>query len=326
MSMPANDRLDTVLLLALPASGKSEVRTYMASVAAAVSARDFHVDASAQLDDFPYVHVMRRIDEVLAFGGVAPIFFRAGDQPFGDARDWGTLVELVNDDYADLVARRATGRPMAATALFERIDRARTRVGAPAALGALDGAVRARLCDALEREARQLADDKDALCAAGREGKTVVIEFARGGADGSAMPLAAPYGYAYSLAQLSPTILARAVVLYIWVTPEESRRKNEARTDPNDPGSILHHSVPIAVMRGEYGCDDMAYLVEHAERPGTLTVTAHGNTYHLPVARFDNRVDKTSFVREPRERWSADDVTALHQGLAAAFGALAGRD
>jgi len=49
---------DTLLLLALPASGKSEVRTYL-------TARDparFHMGPTVQLDDYPYVHLQIRAD------------------------------------------------------------------------------------------------------------------------------------------------------------------------------------------------------------------------------------------------------------------------
>jgi beta-galactosidase len=34
------------------------------------------------------------------------VFFASDELPFLDARDWGTLIELLNEDYADLVARR----------------------------------------------------------------------------------------------------------------------------------------------------------------------------------------------------------------------------
>ena len=117
-------------------------------------------------------------------------------------------------------------------------------------------------------------------------------------------------------------ILERAVILYIWVTPEESRRKNDDRADPDDPGSILHHGVPIDVMMGDYGCDDMEYLVHSSGQPETVRVAAHGKSFHLPVARFDNRVDKTSFIRGDAKKWSKTDVEALHEGLKGALEAL----
>jgi hypothetical protein len=262
---------------------------------------------------------MRRIDEELVRLGERAIFFARSDKPFQDGRDWGTLVQLVNEDYADLRSRSIAKPSSAAALLFSRIDAARTTVGAPAPLAKLAHDVRAKLSDALEREARELLDEKHANYPTSLTGKTVVIEFARGGREGASMPLPAPYGYAYSLAQLSPEILERARILYIWVTPEESRRKNEARTDPNDPGSILHHGVPIEVMRGEYGCDDMAHLLETSGKASTVKVSARGRTYQLPVARFDNRVDKTSFIREPASSWKSDDVQALHGGLKAAL-------
>ena len=53
-----------------------------------------------------------------------------------------------------------------------------------------------------------------------------------------------------------------------------------------------------------------------------MRIEAHGRTWRLPVARFDNRVDKTTFVRADRSQWKESDVRALHQGLAEAFGRL----
>ena len=72
------------------------------------------------------------------------------------------------------------------------------------------------------------------------DGKTIIIECARGGPDGASMPLTGSDGYQYSLPMFCPEILENAAILYIWVTPEESRRKNADRADPNDPGSNLH--------------------------------------------------------------------------------------
>ena len=150
-----------------------------------------------------------------------------------------------------------------------------------------------------------MLDAKHAAYPDSFEDKTVIIECARGGPDGATMPLTGTFGYQYSLPMFSPSILETAAVLYIWVTPEESRRKNNDRADPNDPGSNLHHGVPMAVMLGDYGTDDMQYLADTSEIPGTLTVHAHGKTYHLPLGIFDNRTDRTSFLREDADKWDS---------------------
>ena len=231
--------------------------------------------------------------------------------------------DRLDEDYALLGGDGASSRRGPASDLFERIDRSAKNAGIAARLAPLDASVRDRIARALDAEAAALARDLEATRRQPLDGATVVIEFARGGKQGSAMPLSDPFGYGYSLGRLSPAILACASILYVWVTPEESRRKNEARTDPSDPGSILHHGVPEHVMIHDYGIDDMAWLVEHAERPNTVTVRAHGGAFHVPVARFDNREDKTSFVRNPEVAWAPDDVKRLHDELARAFGQLA---
>jgi hypothetical protein len=317
------DVLKTVLLLALPASGKSEVRKYLKSVHPEVVRRDFRMGATVQLDDYPYVHLMRCTDDALAVLGKERIFFERPDRSFRDPRDWGTLIELLNEDYDDLVAAKQHAPASAAEMLFDRFDQASAKVGIEPRLVRLESKTRKALADSLEKEAaKQLADKLagyDTL-----DGKTLVIEFARGGKQGSSMPLPAPYGYRYSVGRLSPAILSDAAILYIWVTPEESRRKNEARADPNDPGSILHHGVPHDVMINEYGCDDMDWLQSNANRPGTISIsTTGGQQFDIPTARFDNWVDKTSFIRDDRSLWRKEDVDAVHHGLRDALVRLA---
>ncbi|MBR2067398.1 MAG: hypothetical protein IJ875_03960, partial [Solobacterium sp.] len=52
---------------------------------------------------------------------------------------------------------------------------------------------------------------------------------------------------------------------------------------------------------------------EHSEVENTITVKAHGRTYHLPIGVFDNRIDKTSFLRGDKENWDetlVNEVTA----------------
>lgn len=321
----ADDILKTVLLLALPASGKSEVRRYLDHVPPEVGRRDFHFGPTVQLDDFPYVHLMRCIDDACAAQDQPRVFFHAADRPFQNPKDWGTLIRLVAEDYRDLAARRVVDTDSAAKHLFHRIDTAGVEVGLPARLASLPERAREAIAEAVEDEARAQLEEKHAGYPDTLEGKTLVIEFARGGPADSDMPLPDSFGYRYSLAQLPPEILESAGVLYIWVTPEESRRKNDARTNPDDPGSILHHGVPIEVMMNDYGCDDMDWLEANSEKPGTITVRANDATYHLPVGRFDNRVDKTSFLREDASDWPADAVSAVHEGLQRALDRIYGK-
>jgi len=314
--------IDVLLLTALPASGKSEVRRYLANLTPEQCQDEMHIGPTLQLDDYPYVHLMRRISQELRKHGQDGLFFDSDDLPMKDPRDWGTLIELLNEDFDDLVKRRRPSPGSPAEWMFDRFDAARRKVGARPALGQLEPAVRRALVSALAAECTELLRAKNAGVPDSLKGRTVVIEFARGGPDKSTLPLPAPLGYRYAFATLSEELLSRASVLYIWVTPEESRRKNIERTDPNRPGSILHHGVPMAVMLGDYGCDDMDWLLEESDRPDTVRVEAYGRTWHLPVARFDNRVDKTTFVRTDRSKWKEADVRALHEELAGACARL----
>jgi hypothetical protein len=316
--------LDVLLLLALPASGKSEVRRYLANLTEHQCQDDFHMGPTVQLDDYPYVHMMRRTSQELRKLGTDGVFFDSDDLPMKQPLDWGTLIELLNEDFDDLMNRRRVAPASAGGWLLDRFDQARAKVGAEPCFAKLPAAQRATLVAALEADAAQLARDKNAGIPDSLAGQTVVIEMARGGPDGAKPPLPSPLGYQYSLSRLDDAILKRASILYVWVTPEESRRKNTERTNPDDPGSILHHGVPMAVMLGDYGCDDMEWLIASSGRPDHVKVVRPGGTtYHLPVARFDNRVDKTTFVRGERAEWKIGEVKALHEGLAGALGRLA---
>ena len=315
--------IETVLLLALPASGKSEVRNYLKHLPHDECEKDFHMGPTVQLDDFPYVHVMRRIDDELAKMGEDRIFFAAPDKPFKNPVDWGTLVALVNEDYGDLVAKKQFKPASAAALMLERIEKAALSVGAPQRLSLLKAGTKEKLEQVLEKEAAGMLAEKLANYTDTLKGKTLVIEFARGGPDGSPMPLKPPFGYAHSVGLLAPRILEKARILYVWVTPEESRRKNNERSNPNDPGSILHHGVPLDVMLNDYGCDDMDWLERNSGRPGTIAVVCRGKKLNIPLARFDNRVDKTSFLRADKKDWPADKVKAVHEGLKGALEKLA---
>jgi len=316
-------RIDTLLLLALPASGKSELRRYLASVDDDVAARDFGLGPTVQLDDYPYVHLMRRInDEVLRLGG-PPVFYTSSEGPFLEGGDWATLIELVNEDYAALgTAPSVPAEP--AACLLERFDRARRAVGLSPPFDELPEEVLVAIEVELDDEIAEFDRERIAMLASYEPGvSTVLIEFARGGPEGTEPPLPDPHGYAFSLRYLSPDILRRASALYVWVTPEESRRRNDDRAIPGLEGdaSILHHGVPEIVMRCDYGVDDFLWLMER-NGGNAINVEAGNGNFSIPAAVFDNRIDHTSFLRADHSEWDTDLVTELHSALTNSFADL----
>lgn len=308
---------DIVLLTALPASGKSEVRRFLKNVDEKALVDDFHIGKNLQLDDFPYVNMMRRIDDVLDSLGKERVFFFSADKPFINPYDWGTLTEIINRDYEDLISGKKYNENPGKW-LIDRIEDSAKAVGIDYRLKKLDSNTLDKLASEISDEAKKILDDKYDNYTDDFSDKTIIIEFARGGKDGSSMPLKEPFGYEYSFSKLSKNILEKAVILYIWVTPEESRRKNNARANPNDPGSILHHGVPMDVMLNDYGCDDMFYLVENSDIKGSVTVKKDGEKYHLPFAYFDNRVDKTSFLRDDVSKWDKEKVKDIRNSIKSA--------
>ncbi len=318
--------IDVLLLLALPASGKSEVRKYLAKLPAEKAREDFLMGPTLQLDDYPYVHLIRSISQELRKRDQDGIFFDSDELPMKEPKDWGTLIELVNEDFADLMAGRKPAPSSPGAWMLERLDTARSKVGAPEVFKTMKEDLKKQLIDAIEKECSDLLRDKIAAHPDSLEGKTIVIEFARGGKHGSSMPLPAPYGYQHSLSLLSDEILSRSAICYVWVTPEESRRKNIERAKPVKAASTfmsLSHCVPMEVMMNEYGCDDMQYLLDTSGKPDTVKIETRGKTFFLPVAMFDNREDKTTFVRADESEWKKEDVEALHNGLGEAFQRLA---
>ncbi len=314
--------VDTVLLLALPASGKSEVRRYMMHVDRQKRIEQFHLADTVQLDDYPYVEFMRETDDALVELGEERRFFGGNDAGFIHGEEWGTLLHLVNGDYEVLTDPSAPTPKADALALFDRIDAARTKVGVAPAFSPMSDDLRKRLADRMHKKTGWVVQELFGNRPESLDNKTVVIEFARGGPEGASMPLDPPHGYAWNLSQLSPGILEKAAVLYVWVEPEESRRKNLARAVPNAENTVLFHAAPESVMREDYGCDDIAYLMDTAEVPNTITIRAHGNAYHMPIGRFDNRVDKTTFVRDDPSQWDPKLVEQLHAGLADGLGKM----
>ena len=313
--------IDLLLLLALPASGKSELRRYLGHLPPDVARADFHLGHTIQVDDYPYVHAMRRISQEQRALGLEPAFFADDDQPFIHAGDWLTLTHLLADDVAGLGI--VEHHPQSPAALLARLAAARHRAGVRAAI-----ATGAALEDRIAADVTGLAAGLPVVAQASLAGATIVVEFARGGPDGAVPPLAPPLGYAASLAALGPAILERASILWVMADPSESRRRNRQRAHPGRDGdaSILYHGVPETVMVHDYGMDDLAWLAEASPVPGTIPISEGDVSALLPLARFDNQIDRTSFLRADPASWPTEDVAHLHRDLAAAFdGLVAGR-
>lgn len=314
--------LKTVLLVALPASGKSEVRHYLDSVPEERCRELYGMGRTVQLDDYPYVYFMRVVDDELQKLANKRLFFSDPTKGFSNPIDWLTLINLINEDFADLHTRPFKDYKCPSRRMFARIDRARAAAGGKPAFESLRSVTLSELGCKMEDLSNKTLDDKYAGIPDSLDGKTIVIEFARGGADKSAMPLKHPYGYQASFAALSNDILSEASALYIWVTPEQSRQKNADRADPNNPGSILNHGVPIDVLLNEYGCDDIDYLLSQSDKPDTVKIETRGNTFYMPLSRFDNRKDFTTFLRGSKESWDKEKLAAFEAEIGAAFARL----
>ncbi len=110
------------------------------------------------------------------------------------------------------------------------------------------------------------------------EHHTVLMEFARGGEN----------GFTNAFQHLSDDVLARAAILYIDVSFEESLRKNRRRYRPEQADSILYHSLEDAKMERYYKDNDWARLSEGRD-DGFIAVKGR----QVPFAVFHNEPEKT---------------------------------
>src|SRR5258706_10651305 len=173
--------IEIMLLLALPASGKSEVRRYLAHLTPEQSREDFNLGPTVQLDDYPYVHMMRRISQELRQRGADGVFFDSDELPMKQPLDWGTLIELLNEDFDDVVQQRRPAPAAAAEWLLEPFDQARRPGGCPPELGALAGPLRRGPAPAPAGEAPQPPRAQNAGVPQSPPGRAIVVGAARGG-------------------------------------------------------------------------------------------------------------------------------------------------
>jgi len=128
--------------------------------------------------------------------------------------------------------------------------------------------------------------------------RTLIIEFSRGGRS----------GYLDALSRLNPTILQRAVALYVSVSFEESWRRNIARYDTKKRDGILTHSVPREEMERTYGSDDWPTLTE--DTTGLLRV----QDIDIPYATMNNEPESKDLdVLAERYRAALGPLHALSQ-------------
>jgi len=128
------------------------------------------------------------------------------------------------------------------------------------------------------------------------KGKSMIVEFARGG----------ERGYADAFSQLSPEILKHAAILYVSVSFEESWRRNVARYDEKRKSGLLTHSVPRAEMEATYGTDDWLDIAPTTH--GTITIQG----MNVPYATMNNEPEsKDPKILGPRYSKALDAVYSV---------------
>ena len=97
-----NKVLPILMFCALPASGKSESRRFIKSLTKEEMAQ-FHLgDGSTQVDDYPYVDALEKID-VFCYETLGKTIFKdRNTRLFLNGYEWGCLTYLINEDYLDI--------------------------------------------------------------------------------------------------------------------------------------------------------------------------------------------------------------------------------
>ena len=90
------------MFCALPASGKSESRRFFKSLTPEEMAQ-FHLgDSSTQVDDYPYVDALEKIDVFCKETLGTTVFKDPNTRLFLNGYEWGVLTYLINEDYLDI--------------------------------------------------------------------------------------------------------------------------------------------------------------------------------------------------------------------------------
>lgn len=103
----AKDTFDTLILLARPAAGKSEIIDYLRNTSPADRRRRFHIGDFVELDDFPMLWAWFEEDKILDEMGMQRLHSTA-DEEFKDQRLWNVLIRRICLEHQKLV-RDAAG-------------------------------------------------------------------------------------------------------------------------------------------------------------------------------------------------------------------------
>ena len=334
-----NKVLPILMFCALPASGKSESRRFFKSLTKEEMAQ-FHLgDSRTQVDDYPYVDALEKIDAICNQTLGKTVFKDPNTRLFFSGYEWGVLTYLINEDYLDIkkldkkIPKAYEDDPV--KWLFKRYDDASEKTGKiPRRFEELEKNTDKEKFQEFKKKCfdvcNTLLHDKYDNIPESLDGKTIIFEFSRGGAKGSTFPLKEPYGYEYTLSLFDDEILNNANILYIWVTPEQSFQKNKQREKEGLQGKSqtvstqlsLNHGVPDSVMNNEYGLDDFEYLINLSKNGKYLPIKKSGKEFKVKAGRLDNRSDLTSDFRKPQKEWTKEQISKMTEAMKKAFDAL----
>ena len=169
-----------------------------------------------EIDDFVYVHMMRRISQEFVNQGLEPPYFISPFLPFKEPCEWITLIHLINEDYTDIISKKTFTYSSAAFWLFERLDDARIKANLAPVFKFLDPDVKMSIAKKIESDAQKIIDEIMINSTKDLTDATIIIEFSRGGPADCPFPLPYPYGYGVALSLLDEHILKNGSILYVW--------------------------------------------------------------------------------------------------------------
>lgn len=318
-----HQKIEKVHLWALPGSGKSELIAWLESLLYEQRLAKYGLGYIVHLDDFPWIFIMRSIDRALKEMGLPPAFFYAEDDYFIHPEiSWSMIMFILHREYRMIEERRqyALADSNCGNDALLILDEVRKELGVPP-LFSSNGILGLTIDQYFDLKSKiyqvvydQFFKKNRAFPADGLHDKTLFIEIARGGPKGWPQDKKLLIdGFEHSVRYMDPQMMDKAGVLYMQVSPEETLRRNEVRSDPDNPGSTLRHKVPLRVMERCYAMTDFFRMCQKSHIPNCLIVKTKGDfRLTVPCATFDNEDDKTSIFRS-EQPWPQAEVAKMEQ-------------